>query len=386
MISVEWTSEAGWAAPHLSAYAPLQLEASASCLHYATQCFEGMKLYRGVDGRLRLFRPRLNAERFNRSSARASLPTFDPAEVVKLIVALCARDGPKFLPHSQSEASSSPFDQRLLYIRPMMIGTDPDLGIKPPASAKMVVFLTPFLALDRHFIGRPQPGLKLLASATNEVRAWPGGFGAAKLGANYGPSLVAQRQAADRGYDQVLWLYSYPDPLQDDPLEGRVVLADATTNAPAAPRREGVVTEAGASNILVVWKAADGVTEVVTAPLTGGLILDGVTRRSVLDLARERLAGALPAGESVRVVERWFTMADVANAAAQGRLLEAFAVGTAYFLSPVSRVCWKGQDIQVPNGKDGIMGPILTNLKTWIGNIMFGNEEHEWALVVPEEA
>lgn len=141
-------------------------------------------------------------------------------------------------------------------------------------------------------------GLKLLASQ-NGVRAWPGGFGYAKVGANYGPSLMANGEARARGYDQVLWLL------------------------------DGLVTEAGASNFFVVWKTRSGKTELVTAPLDGKIILDGITRRSVLQLARQRLVSGDSVLESIDVVERNFTMEEVVEAVKEGRMVEAFAAGTA---------------------------------------------------------
>lgn len=148
--------------------------------------------------------------------------------------------------------------------------------------------------------------MKLLASQ-NSVRAWPGGFGFAKVGANYGPTLMANQEARTRGYDQVLWLL------------------------------DGVVTEAGASNFFVVWRSKEGKVQLVTAPLDDKIILDGVTRRSILQLARERLVEDSGYGlEPIEVVERKFTMDDVAEAIREGRMIEAFAAGTAvsYFVAP----------------------------------------------------
>lgn len=141
--------------------------------------------------------------------------------------------------------------------------------------------------------------MKLLAS-TDGVRAWPGGFGYAKVGANYGPSLMANGEARSRGYDQVLWLLN------------------------------GQVTEAGASNFFIVWKSRDGqTTQLVTAPLGDKIILDGVTRRSILQLSRERLSDRRNGLDPIEIVERQFTMEDVLDAVNEGRVLEAFAAGTA---------------------------------------------------------
>lgn len=107
-----------------------------------------------------------------------------------------------------------------------------------------------------------RPGLTILASKEDTVRAWPGDFGYAKVGANYGPSLIAQGEARERGFDQVLWLVG----------------------------KECDVTEAGASNFFVMWRTRDGRTQLITAPLGDKVILDGVTRGSVLELARQRIS------------------------------------------------------------------------------------------------
>lgn len=146
-------------------------------------------------------------------------------------------------------------------------------------------------------------GLKLLASAPDTIRAWPGGFGWAKLGANYGPSLQAHGKAQAMGFDQILWLFG--------------------------PDRQ--VTEAGASNFFIIWHNADsGRLELVTAPLESQLILPGVTRRSVLELVRERLSehfvGKLA---PVQVVERTLTIDEIEKAAKEGRIMESFVSGTA---------------------------------------------------------
>jgi len=219
------------------------------------------------------------------SSTRIALPGFDPEELEKLIKAMVAVDGPKWLPKSRPGT--------YLYLRPTMIGSAAALGVATPKEATLFVIATFMPNLE-------QPrGMKLLASQ-NGVRAWPGGFGYAKVGANYGPSLMANGEARARGYDQVLWLL------------------------------DGQVTEAGASNFFVVWRSREGKVQLVTAPLGDKVILDGVTRRSILQLARERLTGQVQSGlEPVEIVERKFAIDDVVDAVQEGRIIEAFAAGTA---------------------------------------------------------
>lgn len=194
-----------------------------------------------------------------------------------------------------------------LYLRPAIIGNGEQLGVTAPSEVLLFVIAVPWPDLST---GSPPgappkaPGLKLLASK-NDVRAWPGGFGYAKVGANYGPAFVAHMEGRKMGYDQILWL-----------------LGD-----------EQMVTEAGASNFFVIWKTKEGVLQLVTAPLEGKIILDGVTRRSVLGLARERLVTSkehlTKEIQPIEVVERTYTMAEVLAASGEGRLVEAFVAGTA---------------------------------------------------------
>ena len=278
---------------------------TASVLHYATECFEGMKIYRGYDSKLRVFRPDRNCCRMLKSATRIALPAFDPRELQKLIETFVAVDGEKWLPKSRPGS--------FLYMRPTMIANDDHLGVQRPKAALLYIMACCFPSMDT-VIGNLAPtangsdekqktGLKLLASKEDTVRAWPGGFGFAKVGANYGPALIAQDEARARGFHQVLWLLG----------------------------KECDVTEAGASNFFVVWRTREGRVQLVTAPLGDKIILDGVTRRSVIELAKERLA------EDIEVVERTYTMYELEEAVEQGRLLEAFASGTAVSLASSSR-------------------------------------------------
>src|SRR5690606_28867379 len=152
---------------------------------------------------------------------------------------------------------------------------------------------------------------------------------------------------------------------------------------------EGYCTEAGASNFFVVWRTRDGARQLVTAPLDDKLILDGVTRRSVVELARERLK------DELEVVERKYTINEVIEADKEGRLIEAFAAGTAvstpfcsptsrlqslrltglqFFICPVSQIRHRDYDIQFPMAKGG-SGQYTAMIKGWMSDIMYGNEQ-----------
>ena len=247
-----------------------------------------------------------------------------------------------------------------------MIATAPSLGVQKPEEALLYIIACVFPAFDEPggtipanlnvTIKAPRrPGLRLLASREDTVRAWPGGFGSAKVGANYGPSLIAQAEARERGYDQVLWLLG----------------------------SECLVTEAGASNFFIVWRTREGVLQLVTAPLDDKVILDGVTRRSVLELVRERLNTQWDGVKALEVLERRYTMREVEEASEEGRLVEAFAAGTAFFISAVGDIHFRGRDLEVPL-KEGEIGTYAMMLKGWLRDVMYGRVENDWGVVIEE--
>ncbi|KNG81241.1 branched-chain amino acid aminotransferase, partial [Aspergillus nomiae NRRL 13137] len=337
MVVATWKVSTGWSTPELKPYGPLNLMPTASCLHYATECFEGLKVYRGYDGKLRVFRPDRNAARLNMSASRISLPQADPDEITKLIHALLEVDGAKWLPKERAGS--------FLYLRPTLIGTQPTIGLVKSKQAILYIILSYMPRQDT-----PPGGMRLLTSPEDMVRSWVGGFGYAKVGANYGPSVLATQDAMQRGFHQILWLYG----------------------------DQGECTEAGGSNFFVVWRRKDGKKEIITAPLDDRLILDGVTRRSCLHLAKERLS------DEFEVTERKYTISELIEAEAEGRLLESFAAGTAWFITPISAIQHREHGIAIPTGPDGGPGEVTGKIKGWLSDIMYGRTEHEWGVVVSE--
>lgn len=343
MIVATWTAEKGWLAPQLVSYGPIALMPTASALQYATQCFEGMKVYRGYDGRLRLFRPLYNCERLRKSASRIALPDFDPEEVLRLIYKLCALEAPKWLPKENSGDA--------LYIRPTLIGSDSSLGFKAPEEAQLYIFML-------YWPSPPPPGpqgTRLLASRESVVRAWPGGTGTAKVGGNYAAALAEHVVAKRRGFDQVLWLYG--------------------------PDRQ--VTEAGATNIFVLWKTSSGLLQMVTSPLDeNNLILAGNTRRSIIELSQTMFSDKnAEDGLRCKVLERKLTMGEVEEAAREERLLSVFAVGTAYWIQEIGEINIDGRSIKIPLGTT----PHVVLLRNRMRDIMFGKMSNPWADVVEEE-
>lgn len=195
-----------------------------------------------------------------------------------------------------------------------------------------------------------------LEATTYAVRAWPGGVGASKLGANYAPCVVPQVQAATRGFHQNLWLFEDIDP--------------------ETGKKEDFVTEVGTMNLFACIVNKQGQKELVTAPLDG-TILEGVVRDSILALARERL---VPQGW--KVSERRFHMREVVEAASEGRLLEVFGSGTAAVVSPVRAISYQGSIVECGLKPGEEVGPITLQMKDWIEGIQYGEEEHPWSVKV----
>ena len=223
-----------------------------------------------------------------------------------------------------------------------MIGTQKTLGVGPPGSALLFLIASP--------VGPYYPtGFKAVSlEATSwAVRAWPGGVGDMKLGANYAPCIVPQMEAAKKGFHQNLWLFG----------------------------EEEFVTEVGTMNFFAaVRDKQSGKKTLMTAPLDG-TILEGVIRDSVLDLARERLVG-----EGWDVQERKFTMGELAEAAGEGRLLECFGTGTAAVVSPVRNIHWQGRMVDCGLEEGSEAGPIARRMKDWIEGIQYGDEGgHPWS-------
>ncbi|KAI1676231.1 Branched-chain-amino-acid aminotransferase [Pyrenophora tritici-repentis] len=300
MVQAKWTAESGWEAPTLQPSGPLSLAPTASCLHYATECFEGMKLYRGHDSKLRLFRPDLNCRRMLMSTNRIALPAFDPEELLKLVIKLCITDGKKWLPKDRPG--------QFLYIRPAMIASDPSLGIEQPKEALLFIILCCFAHM-----GDLSGGIKLLASQDDMCRAWP------------------------------------------------------------------VVSEAGASNFFVVWKNKDSKVQLVTADLNERIVLDGITRRSILELARDKLTSSATTPEdleTLEVVECKFNILRLRR-----------RPGRAVLLRLLLWIHFRGKDIDIPMAK-GKFGAYADFFKSSLKGIMWGCdglESHEWGRVIDEE-
>ncbi|KAF7339679.1 Branched-chain-amino-acid aminotransferase [Mycena sanguinolenta] len=366
MLTIPWNAVSGWGTPEIKPYGPLSLEPSATVLHYAQTLFEGMKAYRDEQGKVSLFRPDMNMKRMNSSARRIALPVRALAlfistmkERVADAYAYTRRRSTarhcSISSRSSSASTSTGFPKEpghSLYVRPTLIGTQKAIGVGPPNEALLFVILSP---VGPYYAAGFKP--VALYGTTEFIRAAPGGTGAYKLGVNYAPGVVPQKAAGALGYSQNLWLHG--------------------------PDHE--LTEVGTMNMFVVFSKEDGSMELVTPPLDG-MILPGVTRDSVLTLAREHVSGVkqLPnLSENLVVSERSVNMKEIKAAAAAGRLVEMFGAGTAVVISPVNKIGYMGEDLHIPTGEDG-MGPVSRPIWTELVGRQWGTIPSEWSVPVAE--
>jgi len=324
MLVVDYTDGQGWHDPRIVPYGALELDPAASVLHYGQAMFEGLKAYRLIDGRIALFRPDRNAHRMASGSPRLSIPAIDEQLFVQGIAQLVATDA-DWVPSAPGTA---------LYIRPTIIATEPFLGVRASKTYTFFVITGP---VGAYYAGGLKP-VRIWVER-DRVRAVRGGIGAAKAAANYVASLQVAEEARVRSCDQVLWL----DAIEHEYVE-----------------------EVGTMNLCLV---IDGT--LVTPPL-GGSILPGITRDTVLTMARE---WGLP------VEERLVSIAEVRAAHATGTLQEVFGVGTAAVVSVVGTLASEEGDLVINGGQPG---PVAQRLYDAITRLQYGidPDPHGWRVVI----
>ncbi|OAG27369.1 branched-chain amino acid aminotransferase [Thermodesulfatator autotrophicus] len=315
----------GWHSHQIKPYEPICLDPAAAVFHYSQTIFEGLKAYYGVDGRIRLFRPERNMARMNYSARRMCMPSIDEGFVLKALKTLVDIEK-DWVPREKGSA---------LYIRPLMMGTEAFLGVKPSSEYIFFIILSPVGAYYKEGFNP----IKIYVT-DKYVRAAPGGVGDVKTGGNYAASLMASEEAARLGYTQVLWL---------DAVERRYV------------------EEVGTMNIFFYFEE-----ELVTPALTG-TILPGITRESVIQMARSW---------GLKVSERRITIDEVIEGAKTGRLKECFGTGTAAVISPVGCLAYKGKEYIINEGKTG---PLAKKLFEELTGIQYGEkpDPYGWIQFVP---
>ncbi len=312
MFIMNYTEGKGWHDARIVPYQKISLYPSAMVFHYGQEMFEGLKAYKGTDGRPYLFRPDMNAKRANRSNDRLCIPRIPEEDFVQAVKAVVAVDR-DWIP---DEPGTS------LYVRPFVIATDEFLGVAPSKTYLFMIILSPSGAYY-------ESGLNPVGIWIEDefVRAVRGGIGFAKTGGNYAASLIAQVKAHDAGFSQVLWL---------DGVERKYI------------------EEVGAMNIFFKING-----KIVTPSLSGS-ILPGITRDSVLTLCRDW---------GYDVEERRISVDELLEAQRSGALEECFGTGTAAVISPVGRLRYEDEVMTVG---DGGIGPVSQRLYDTVTGIQSG--------------
>jgi len=321
MVAIDWTEASGWENARVVPYGPLQLDPSSAVLHYAQEIFEGLKAYRHADGSIWTFRPEKNALRMQQSAHRLALPELAVEDFLESIRQLIAVDG-AWVP-GEPETS--------LYIRPFMIANENFLGVRPAQRAAFYVIGSP---AGSYFANGVAPVAIWLS--TEYSRAGRGGTGSAKCGGNYAASLLPQAEAYEHGCAQVLFL-------------------DGETGSH--------IDELGGMNIVFVKKDGTLVT-----PRLSGTILDGVTRDSLLQLARDR-------GHAIE--ERDVTIDEWREGVESGEIAEVFACGTAAVVTPISQL--RAEDFTIGDA-DAPAGELAMSLRQELTDIQYGRipDRHGW--------
>ncbi|MDR2561456.1 MAG: branched-chain amino acid aminotransferase [Holophagales bacterium] len=324
MVVIPYKEGEGWGVGKLQPYGPIPIDPAGSVFHYGQAIFEGFKAYHQPDGSIKTFRPKANADRFNASAKRLAMPDL-PVELFIEATELLVSQERAWVPKNLGES---------LYLRPFMVSTEIGLGVRASKEYLFILIASPSGA---YF---PQ-GVKPVTVWISEdyVRAAPGGTGYAKCAGNYAASLVAQRQAQGLGCDQVVWI---------DAIHRKYV------------------EEMGGMNIFFVYEE-NGKTIVATPALTGTL-LPGITRMSLLEVAKELGFGA---------EERRISIDDWEKDLKEGRMTEAFACGTAAVITPIGTVKSSRGTWVV---KDGQTGPVTAKLRETLLNIQHGlaPDTHGW--------
>jgi branched-chain amino acid aminotransferase len=322
MFLMDYHEGEGWHDARIEPYHDLHLDPTALVLHYNQEVFEGLKAYYLEDGGVGLFRPEKNIERMNSSARRMVMPEVDPDLFLRAVKELVLLDR-AWIPTSKGTS---------LYIRPTMIANEPALGVKP---SEQYLFYIVLCAVGAYY---PEGFSPTRIFVSNEyIRSAKGGAGSFKTSCNYGPTLMVSKEAARKGYTQVLWL-------------------DA--------RERRYAEEVGTSNIFFYLN-----DELITPPLEG-TILPGVTRDSILCLARHW---------RLKISERHISIDEIVDGSKTGALKEMFATGTAAVVSPVGEISYNGENYSVGNGGTG---KLSERLYEEIMGIQYGRKEDPFGWMV----
>ena len=306
-----------WHDSRIVPFAPLTLSPANVSLHYGQSVFEGMKAYKNANGEVLLFRPLVNSRRINISAKRMCLAEIPEEIFMGGILELLALDK-DWVPDREGTS---------LYIRPLLFAMDEYIGIKPSDTFRFMIITCPAGA----YYSRP---VKVMIE-THYTRAVEGGTGFAKAAGNYGSSLYPTKLAQEKGYDQIIW-------------------TDAKSHQ--------YVEESGTMNVLFI------IDDILVTTPTGDTILKGVTRDSVLTLAKDH---------DLKVEERKLSVVELIDAAKYGRLQEAFGVGTAASIASISNIGFQETDYKLP-----VEMLWAKRFTTWLDEIKTGKVEDKYGWIM----
>lgn len=312
MFVMDYASDKGWHTPRIEPFADFSFSPAAMVFHYGQAIFEGLKAYKTEDGSIKLFRPRDNFKRLNRSAKGLCIPEID-IDFVMLALKKLIKLEEKWIPRTLGTS---------LYIRPTIVATDPFLGVRSSLTFKFFIILS---SVGAYYSGGFSP-VKIWVSKEH-VRAVRGGVGEFKTAGNYAASLIASEKAKKEGYAQVLWL---------DAIEMKYI------------------EEVGAMNIFFL------IDDELVTPNLSGSILPGITRDSVIKLARKW---------GMNVSERKVSIEEIFKAHAAGSLKEVFGSGTAAVISPVGQIKYGDQIINVGGSEPG---PVAVKFYNALTDMQYG--------------
>jgi len=317
--------DGAWQESEIVPYEDFSISPANITLHYGQSIFEGMKAFRGEDGIVRLFRPERNIARLNTSAERMAIPEMpDEEKTLNELIELVTMDQDFTPPHLGSS----------LYIRPFIFAMDPTLGVKISDTYRYMVIMTP---VDAYY-GKNLKTLSIYATS-EFTRAALGGTGHVKAAANYAQSLYAAKKAQEKGYKQIMWLDF---------------------------KEHKYVDEVGTMNMMFVINGT-----LITPTLEQGTILNGITRDSVLTLARDL---------GWKVEERRIALDEIVEASKKGKLDDCFGTGTAATIAPVGRIGRDDGDDIVING--GEVGPFAKKMYEQLLGIQYGKLEDKYGWTV----
>lgn len=305
-----------WQQPQITPYQAMSFDPAARVFHYGQAVFEGMKAYKDDNGKVFLFRPDQNFKRINKSSARLAIPEFPESFFFEGLTELLKLDSAWI----KSGIGNS------LYIRPFVIATEPAISASPAKQYRFIIILSPAKA---YYAGKVR-----VLFAEKYSRAADGGVGFAKAAGNYAAQFYPTSLAQQKGYQQVIW-------------------TDANTHE--------YLEEAGTMNVF--FRVND---TLITAP-TNDRILDGVTRKSLIQLCEDL---------GIKCEVRSVSVSEIKNAAKNGSLKEIFGAGTAAVISPVEAFEHAGDVFELPQ-IDNSFGSLLKEAMLKIQHNL-GEDKHGW--------